>query len=97
MEAILQNVPLNKLDESFKMYLPRVLKESSEKETRVLAEDKKAAPRTQPRRRPETGRIVTGDVPRAPSRSTPDQLVEAADQDLSITEMQRLAGITVKQ
>lgn len=100
MEAVLANVPTNRLDESYKTTLSRVLR-STEKETQktVLAET--ANDKNNRRKRPQTkdaiteGLEVSGDdaprlpryVPRSQRNSNDDNI------DAVISDMQRLAGI----
>lgn len=97
MEALLANVPLTKLDESYRTYLSRVLKTSEKEKSQVLAEGKKtaAAPGVAPtpRRPARRGVTVTGDSQPLPTRSTPDQLDEGSDMT---RHLQRMAGIAVK-
>lgn len=96
MEAVLASVPANKLDESYKTYLSRVLR-NSEKEVEVLAEGSKKTAATPAAKKAFTPKGVTasGDDRQLPTRSTTDQLNESKDPegDASIVHLQRMAGI----
>lgn len=93
MEALLTNVPMKKLDESFKTYLPRVLKNSEKEKSQVLAEGNKAAATPAARKPARRTMRVDGSTPRLPTRSTPEQLNESAADDASIAHLQKVAGI----
>lgn len=95
MEAILNNVPTNKLEETVKAYSSRVLKGNSEKEsTTVLAESKQTttAPRKPAREILSEGVARNGNTQQLPSRS--NETVDVDDADLR--HLQKMAGINVK-
>lgn len=94
MEAVLATVPTEKLDESCKMFLARVLKPSEKEKTEVLAETGKPAGKPQAPK----GNIVTGDATPLPARKTPDQIAEGVDDefDKHLRHLQRVAGINSK-
>lgn len=97
MEAVLATVPTNKLDESYKMLLTRVLKTSEKEKVEVLAETGK--PAAVAARKPTTqasvkGVTKNGDAQALPARKTPDQLNEGVDEEYEATlrQMRRMAG-----
>jgi len=95
MEAILKTQPTEKLDETYKKYIGRVLTESAttvthtaEKDEKVLAEsDKSEKPVT------EVKTVVkTGDTPARPVSESVEAPVRILD-DQARNSLRRLAGI----
>lgn len=94
MESILAKVPTTQLEEGYKTFISRVLKESDEtetkqskvKETKVLAEGhKKEEPK---------GRVVSGDAPKTVLESQnvdSDDILTLTESD--VTALKRLAGL----
>ncbi len=92
MGAILNNVPTEQLEEGYKTFISRVLKEStetttdvkgSEKETKVLAEQKKEVAKT------DKAVVITGDAPNAQVKT--EVVTEA--QKSSFDRLKVLSGI----
>jgi hypothetical protein len=91
MEAILKNVDTEQLDEAYKTFIGRVIRESeatgSEKESPVLAESASKKPDT--KRVVESAVAVTGDTEVVTESETPKS---TADAD-RLARIRRIAGI----
>jgi hypothetical protein len=99
MEAVLASVPTEKLDESYKMFLTRVLKTPEKEKSEVLAEKGKAAPAAAPQTQGKSksgikGIEKTGDATPLPAKKTPDQINEGVDEELeaSLRHLKKMAG-----
>ena len=92
METILKNVPTDQLDEGYKTFIGRVLKETkddtSEKEDTVLAEDKKESKG----KKLIEGQVVTGDDESLIEENDKDQQDNKLSAD-GMARLQRLAGL----
>lgn len=85
MEAVLEKVSTDKLDEAFAQFLPRILKESdttTEKETKVLAEGEKITD--------VKTTVKTGDKPLTEKK---EELTKPGLTESAKTMLQRLGGI----
>lgn len=99
MEAILKSVATDQLEDGYKTFIGRVVRETtedetSEKEDKVLAEDASPEGDEDSKKKLEEGKLVTGDDEQrldedAVESAKQQQLSEAAKQ-----RIQRLAGIT---
>jgi len=91
METILKNVPTNQLDEGYKTFIGRVLKETtddtSEKEDTVLAEAEE-----NDNKEISEGVVITGDNDEIIEENAKDQTDEKMS-DESMHRLQRLAGL----
>lgn len=87
MEAILKNVTTDQLDEGYKTFIGRVLKENKEEKT-IIKEDKEENKEIKKRKLTENTKIVTGKVADDVSSDDKPQLSESAKSNL-----RKLAGI----
>lgn len=87
MEAILKNVTTDQLDEGYKTFIGRVLKENKEEKT-IIKEDKEDNTEIKKRKLTENTKIVTGKVADDVSSDDKPQLSESARANL-----RKLAGI----
>jgi len=96
MEAILKTVPTNKLEEGYKTFIGRVIRESekdvkSEKEDKVLAEDTLEDGKDDAKKKLDEGVKVTGDSDVTLEEGAKEVKVEAVSE--SAARLRKLAGI----
>jgi len=88
MEAILKNVPTEQLDEGYKTFIGRVLKETTEETVDSEKEDKVLAESTEEVTSDDTVTVVTGDTDEIITEGTEDHM--NADE---LARIRKLAGL----